>query len=331
MKKKEMNAKGTNSRRKKGVPISSRKKAGRASAQQAITGTVEKENREHKDSLFVSLFYEDESATENLLSLCNALHDTDYLNEDVIQKIRIEKILYMNFKNDISFIIGEKILVFGEHQSTVNANMPLRCLMYVGRAYEQLVDSNDRYKTTLIKIPAPEFFTFYNGTEKFPLEKELCLSDAFICPADGSTLDLKVKVININPSAGHKILDKCRVLKEYGLFIDTVRKYSGEDAPIERAVKECIAKGILADYLKRKGSEVVNMLTAEYSYEDDIRVKQQESMMIGEKRGKKKGIILSGKIFKTISENPHATNSQIAQGLNCSTEDVKNVREAFKI
>ena len=160
MKKKEMNAKGTNSRRKKGVPISSRKKAGRASAQQAITGTAEKENREHKDSLFVSLFYEDESATENLLSLCNALHDTDYLNEDVIQKIRIEKILYMNFKNDISFIIGEKILVFGEHQSTVNANMPLRCLMYVGRAYEQLVDSNDRYKTTLIKIPAPEFFTF---------------------------------------------------------------------------------------------------------------------------------------------------------------------------
>ncbi len=73
------------------------------------------------------------------------------------------------------------------------------------------------------------------------------------------------------------------------------------------------------------------MLTAEYSYEDDIRVKQQESMMIGEKRGKKKGIILSGKIFKTISENPHATNSQIAQGLNCTTEDVKNVREAFKI
>ena len=26
----------------------------------------------------------------------------------------------------------------------------------------------------------------------------------------------------------------------------------GEDAPIERAVKECIDKGILANYLKRK-------------------------------------------------------------------------------
>lgn len=81
------------------------------------------------------------------------------------------------------------------------------------------------------------------------------------------------------------------------------------------------------------------MLIAEYSYEDDIRVKQQEAMMIGEKRGVKRGIkegikegiMLSGKIAQTISENPQITNSQIAQELNCSTEDVKNVREAFKI
>lgn len=35
-------------------------------------------------------------------------------------------------------------------------------------------------------------------------------------------------------------------------------------------------KGILSDYLKRKGSEVRNMLIAEYSYEKDIEVKQQE-------------------------------------------------------
>lgn len=63
---------------------------------------------------------------------------------------------------------------------------------------------------------------------------------------------------------------------EYSLFIDTVRKYRHEEDPIKKAIEECIQKGILTEYLIRKGSEVRNMLVAEYSYEEDIRVKQEE-------------------------------------------------------
>lgn len=127
---------------------------------------MEKENREHKDSLFVDLFYQDVTAKRNLLSLYNALHDTDYQDEDIVYKIKIEEVLYKNFKNDISFEVNGQVLVFGEHQSTVNPNMPLRCLLYVGRAYEQLVDKKARYRTKLVKIPTPEFYTFYNGKQE---------------------------------------------------------------------------------------------------------------------------------------------------------------------
>ena len=45
-------------------------------------------------------------------------------------------------------------------------------------------------------------------------------------------------------------------------------------------------KGILADYLKRKGSEVVNMLTAEYDYETDIEVQRGEAYDEGKLEGK---------------------------------------------
>ena len=120
-----------------------------------------KENREHKDSVFVDLFYEDETAKENLLSLYNALHGTDLQDESLIRKVRVEDVLYKNFKNDISFEIGDQVIIFGEHQSTVNPNMPLRCLLYAGRAYEQLVDEKARYRSTLVKIQTPEFYTFY--------------------------------------------------------------------------------------------------------------------------------------------------------------------------
>ena len=265
---------------------------------------MEKENREHKDSVFVDLFYQDETAKKNLLSLYNALHDTNYEDETIIRKVKIDDVLYKNFKNDISCEVNGLVLVFGEHQSTINRNMPLRCLMYVGRAYEQLVDSKARYRTTLVKIPTPEFYVFYNGEKEQPLERVLSLSDAFMNPAGENSVELKVKVININSDKAHKLLEKCGILREYSQFIDAVRKYSFEERAIKKAIKECIDRGILAEYLKRKGSEVENMLIAEYSYEEDIQVKQQEARRQGIDLGRRQGIDLGrqqGMIQGTIS------------------------------
>ena len=300
---------------------------------------MEKENREHKDSLFVDLFYQDETAKKNLLSLYNALHDTNYEDETIIRKVKIDDVLYKNFKNDISCEVNGLVLVFGEHQSTINRNMPLRCLMYVGRAYEQLVDSKARYRTTLVKIPTPEFYVFYNGEKEQPLEQVLTLSDAFMNLAGENSVELKVKVININSDKAHGILDKCGILKEYSQFISTVRKYSEEERAIKKAIKECIEKGILADYLKRKGSEVENMLIAEYSYEEDIQVKQEEArqegilqgIQQGVQQGVQQGLILSGKIFQTVREIPDLTNEQIAKNLGCSVEEVESTRKMFGI
>ena len=288
---------------------------------------MEKENREHKDSLFVDLFYQDETAKKNLLSLYNALHDTNYEDETIIRKVKIDDVLYKNFKNDISCEVNGQVLVFGEHMSTINRNMPLRCLMYVGRAYEQLVDSKARYRTTLVKIPTPEFYVFYNGEKEQPLEQVLTLSDAFMNPVGENSVELKVKVININSDKAHEVLDKCGILKEYSQFISTVRKYSDEEGAIKKAIKECIEKGILADYLKRKGSEVENMLIAEYSYEEDMQVKQEEAMQ----QGVQKGIILSADIFQMVKKNPDLTNVQIAENLGCSVEDVESTRKMFGI
>ncbi len=85
-----------------------------------------KENRQFKNSVFVDLFYEDEFAEQNSIALYNALHDEPLPDGTEIQKLRIDNVLYMNFKNDISFGVGGKFLIFGEHQSTINENMPLR-------------------------------------------------------------------------------------------------------------------------------------------------------------------------------------------------------------
>ena len=124
-----------------------------------------KENREIKNSVFVDLFYEDESAEANEIALFNAIHDEPLPEGTKIRRFRVDNTIYMNFQNDISFDAGGKVIVFGEHQSTINENMPLRSLLYIGRAYERLVPPRSRYKKKIVPLPTPEFYTFYNGKE----------------------------------------------------------------------------------------------------------------------------------------------------------------------
>ena len=263
-----------------------------------------KENRECKNSVFVDLFYEDETAEENDISLYNALHDEPLPPGTTIEKIRVDNKLYMNFKNDVSFGIGGKVLVFGEHQSTVNENMPLRSLVYLGRAYEQIVPVKDRYRRKAVRIPKPEIYTFYNGKEKWAKERVLKLSDAFMVQDEEPDVELKVKVININPEEKHEILERCRVLRDYSIFIDTIRKYQKlkVEEPYRKAIDECIEKGILADYLRKKGSEVVNMLMSEYNYEQDIEVQREEAYEEGKKSGLAEGRLEGEKLGREEGE-----------------------------
>ena len=107
----------------------------------------EKENREIKNSVFVDLFFADESAEENDIVLFNAIHDKPLPEGTTIRKFKVDSTVYMNLQNDISFdVCCGKYFVFGKHQSTINKNMPLRSLLYIGRVYEQLIAVRDRYK-----------------------------------------------------------------------------------------------------------------------------------------------------------------------------------------
>lgn len=76
-----------------------------------------------------------------------------------------------------------------------------------------------------------------------------------------------------------------------------------------------------ADYLKRKGSEVVNMLTAEYDYETDIEVQRGEAYDEGREEGKfeeKKNLI------KNLYEAKF-TVAEISKLLKMKEDEVKEI------
>ncbi|WP_428770829.1 Rpn family recombination-promoting nuclease/putative transposase [Treponema sp. HNW] len=247
--------------------------------------------RTYKDSVFADFFGADTSAKSNFISLYNALHGTELTLGCELHRIRLEQILYMNFYNDVSFLVDNKVIVLAEHQSTVNENMPFRFLEYVVRLYEQIQNPRDKYLRRLVKIPTPEFYVFYNGEEDFPKRKILKLSDAFMTTCVHPQLELTVEVVNINLNKADTIVHQCKPLSEYSLFVETVRKHLKLDREkgFEKAVQECINNDILREYLERKSREVMNMLLSEYDYATDIAVQREESEAIGLEKGLSQG------------------------------------------
>ena len=252
---------------------------------------MRKYNRHYKDSVFVDLFSSDRTAKDNFLALYNALYNTNYQSTDILKNMRLKQTMYMSFANDVSYLVDNKIIVLAEHQSTVNPNMPLRCLEYVTRLYEHIQNPRDRYSRTLKKIPVPAFYVFYNGRETIPAQKILRLSDSFIKQPETPTLELVVKLININYDKDSQILKSCEPLGQYSRFVEAVRRHIAVDKEhgFENAIKECIKNDILREYLQRKSREVINMLVAEYDYDTDIAVQRQESLMLGIQQGEARG------------------------------------------
>lgn len=289
-----------------------------------------KENREVKNSVFVDLFCYDKTAEKNAIALYQALHEETLPEGTKIEWVQVDNIIYMTLRNDVAFEVDGRTMIFAEHQSTINENMPLRSLLYAGRGYEKLVQEEGRYRKKLIKIPNPEFYTFYNGREDYPKETILRLSDAY--SRNGETgekamLELVVRVININLHKKHEILEKCPVLKEYSQLMAKIREYQDkeENDAYKKAVKDCISQGILEEYLRRKGSEVCNMLIADYNYELDMKVQREEAWEDGRDTGLQEGRNKEHRIMILKIYNKGKSLAEIADMFDESVDDVKKI------
>lgn len=206
-------------------------------------------NREHKDRLFKFIFQK----KENLLELYNALNGTSYDNPEYLF----------------------------EHQSSDNPNMPLRGFLYFARQYEKYVIENEcnLFGRKTIQIPTPQYVVFYNGDTWKGERKVLKLSDSFNDKRIRSCMELEVLQLNINYGHNKEIMEKCRILWEYAVFIGKVKTYN-KAMPIEeavnKAVNECIQEGILKEILISHQAEVKDMLLTEYDEEKTRRLFQKE-------------------------------------------------------
>jgi len=271
-------------------------------------------NRNHKDSVFSFLF----SNPDVLRELYSAIEGVTIPPDIPIDINTLSDVLFITQINDVSFLIDNRLVVLIEHQSTINENIPLRLLEYIGRIYEKIIDHEKKYQKNLIKIPRPEFIVLYNGIDEYPDYSELKLSGAFlnvdgIKPAgiDKIPLELIVQVYNINHGHNPEILKKCKTLDNYSFFIDKIREYQKKGKSLEDSIKPvinyCIANNILKKFLEENSSEVTNMIFGDYDRDTDIAVNRREAWEDGRAEGR--------------DENRKYILELINQGL--STEEIK--------
>lgn len=279
----------------------------------------------YKDTIFRMLFKE----KENLLSLYNALNQTAYTDTDSLEITTLENAVYMNYRNDISFVFDLGLMLY-EHQSTVNPNMPLRDLTYVTTVLQGRTRDKNLYGSTLIKIPAPRFVVFYNGTESQPEQQVLKLSDAYEKEQEQPELELIVTVYNINWGHNPALLDACRMLKEYAQYVNLVRTYAKEmDFPeaVECAVNYCIGNGILADFLSKNRAEAIAVCIFEYDEEKHIRLEREEWKNKGIEIGREETLV---KNVESIMESFRVDLQSACKSLGITVseyEDFKKQRQ----
>ena len=252
--------------------------------------------RTYKDSLFRMIFRE----KEELLSLYNVINGSDYKNTEDLEINTIEDVIYMGIKNDVSFLIDDYLNLY-EAQSSWNPNMPLRGLFYLAALYRGYVGENglDLYSEALLKLPAPNFIVFYNGSRARKDMEQLKLSDSYIKQSrDGYALECTVTVLNINYGHNEKIMKGCRKLWEYAYLVEEIRKgiKAGlrlEEA-VDRAVEHCIENEILADFLRRHQMEVKDVILTEYNevlhVENEKRLSFEQGVAQGVAQGLEQGL-----------------------------------------
>ena len=158
-----------------------------------------------------------------------------------------------------------------------------------------------------------------------PEKRILRLSEAFEVQTDDPELELKVTILNINPSMNEELKEKCPILKQYTQYVEQVR-YNSANMPLEQAVEEaieyCVRHDILKDFLLKQRAEVVKMSIFEYDEEREIELIRRDEREIGEQIGKAIGQKIGEEIgAKKERQKAERELKRVRENLNKSQEN----------
>ena len=219
-----------------------------------------KAKRTAKNSVFLDLFQN----KSYLLKLYKTLHPEDTAaTEDSLTDVTIENVLTDNLYNDLGFIVGNKLMILVEAQSTWTMNILVRVLLYLAQSYHEYFQRTRQnyYKSKKVKMPKPELYVIFTGN-KGQKPNRISLSKEFFEDAD---IDLEVKAKIIYES------DKDDIINQYIIFCKVFNEQTQQYGMTQKAVTEtiriCKDRNVLKEYLHSREKEVVTIMMSLFDEE----------------------------------------------------------------
>ena len=220
--------------------------------------------RTAKNSVFLNLF-QDKSY---LLKLYKTLHPEDTAaTEDSLTDVTIENVLTDKLYNDLGFIVGNKLMILVEAQSTWTMNILVRVLLYLAQSYHEYFQrtSQNYYKSKKVKMPKPELYVIFTGNKGRKPDR-ISLSKEFF---EGADIDIEVKAKVIYESNEDDIINQyiifCKVFNEQTKMHGMTRK------AVTETIRICKDRNVLRDYLLKKEKEVVTIMMSLFDEEQIMR------------------------------------------------------------
>ena len=236
-------------------------------------------NRNSKDSVFCDLFND----PRYVLELYAALHPEDDLTQiKDITLVTLENQILRTQYNDLGFIIGNRLMILIEEQSSWSINILIRLLMYLGETYRRYIKNNgfDVYDTKKVDIPVPELYVIY-PKDRGNLPDEIRLSkDIFgFTDTNKAFVDLKVKVIYDSKQGDiiNQYIIFCRV------FDEQIKLYGRTEKAVMETIRICRDKNVLKEYLQKE--EVANIMFGYFDKEYQLELLRNKEREEGREEG----------------------------------------------
>ena len=100
-------------------------------------------------------------------------------------------------------------------------------------------------------------------------------------------------MININYGRNRELMEKCKPLRDYAILVDKIKRYTKEikniEEAVDRAINECIAEDVLADFLRKHRAEVLDVCITEYNEERVMDAMRSDAFEDGHSLGFQEG------------------------------------------
>ena len=231
-----------------------------------------KGKRKYKDSIFSTVF----STPEAIGDLYRSLNPSVNFEDSDIKVVTLDNSLVNDYYNDLGFMVGNRLIILVEEQSTFCPNMPLRILIYLAHEYEQLIASENLpiYGTKIVEIPAPEFYVI--STVKTDTD-ELRISSAFRTPSN--QLELKIPIITEDQ------FREIFSLQTYLNFVHSVEHnyrstdsntHKNKELEIPRNYNNLKEDTIAADVIRKRSDSMISLFEQKFDIENVIQQRAEE-------------------------------------------------------